>query len=107
MLYEVITDTLKMSASRSLGFYYQEINRDSALHYHQQQLAWAQKLVITSYSIHYTKLYDPSLSYAKQDYNEIGSIAVHTLIQSINQEQVEASQFVNSMIVENHSTSRQ
>jgi len=51
--------------------------------------------------------FHPSLSYAKQDYNEIGSIAVHTLIQSINQEQVEASQFVNSMIVENHSTSRQ
>jgi len=37
-------DTLKMAAYRSLGFYYQDIKRDSGLYFHEQQLALAKKL---------------------------------------------------------------
>ncbi len=37
-------DTLKMAAFRSLGFYYQDIKRDSGLYFHEQQLALAKKL---------------------------------------------------------------
>ena len=39
-------DTIKMSACRLLAFYYQEIKPDSAIYYHQQQLALAEKLNI-------------------------------------------------------------
>ena len=39
-------DTLKMSAYRLLGFYYQEIKEDSSLYFHEQQLALAKKLNI-------------------------------------------------------------
>ena len=37
-------DTLKMAAFRSLGFYYQDIKRDSGLYFHEQQLALSKKL---------------------------------------------------------------
>ncbi len=37
-------DTLKMAAYRSLGFYYQDIKRDSGLYFHEQQLALSKKL---------------------------------------------------------------
>ena len=37
-------DTLRMAAYRSLGFYYQDIKRDSGLYFHEQQLALAKKL---------------------------------------------------------------
>ncbi len=37
-------DTTKLFLSRCMGFHYQETNRDSALYYHQQQLALARKL---------------------------------------------------------------
>ena len=37
-------DTLKMKMARSLGLYYQEINRDSAFHYTMIQLALAKKM---------------------------------------------------------------
>ncbi|CAN5469772.1 hypothetical protein BH11BAC1_BH11BAC1_10770 [soil metagenome] len=39
-------DTLKMSAYRFLGFYYQEVKQDSSLYFHEQQLALAKKLNI-------------------------------------------------------------
>ena len=39
-------DTIKMSAYRLLGFYYQEINEDTSLYFHEQQLALAKKLSI-------------------------------------------------------------
>ncbi len=37
-------DTLKLAAYRSLGFYYQDIKRDSGLYFHEQQLALSKKL---------------------------------------------------------------
>ncbi len=37
-------DTLKLAAYRSLGFYYQDIKRDSGIYFHEQQLALAKKL---------------------------------------------------------------
>jgi two-component system NtrC family sensor kinase len=37
-------DTLKMAAYRSLGFYYQDIKRDSGLYFHEQQLVLSKKL---------------------------------------------------------------
>ena len=37
-------DTLKMAAYRSLGFYYQDIKRDSGLYFHEQQLMLSKKL---------------------------------------------------------------
>ena len=37
-------DTIRMRLSRSLGWHYQEINRDSSLYFHEQQLALARKL---------------------------------------------------------------
>ena len=37
-------DTLKMAAYRSLGFYYQDIKRDSGLYFHEQQLALSKQL---------------------------------------------------------------
>ncbi len=37
-------DTVRMKLARTLGLYYQEINRDSSLHYTLQQLQLAQKL---------------------------------------------------------------
>ncbi len=37
-------DTLKLAAYRSLGFYYQDIKRDSGVYFHEQQLALAKKL---------------------------------------------------------------
>lgn len=39
-----INDTLNMAAFRNLGFYYQENKPDSALYFHQQQLALSKKL---------------------------------------------------------------
>lgn len=39
-------DTLKMSAYRSLGFYYQESKFDSSLYFHEKQLELAKKLNI-------------------------------------------------------------
>ena len=37
-------DTIKLAAYRSLGFYYQDIKRDSGLYFHEQQLALSKKL---------------------------------------------------------------
>ena len=37
-------DTLRMKISRSLGWHYQEKNRDSSLYFHHQELALARKL---------------------------------------------------------------
>ena len=37
-------DTLRMKISRSLGWHYQEKNRDSSLYFHQQELTLARKL---------------------------------------------------------------
>ena len=37
-------DTLRMAAARSLGWYYQESNRDSGLYFHEQQETLARKL---------------------------------------------------------------
>ncbi len=37
-------DTLKLAAYRSLGFYYQDIKRDSGLYFHEQQLELSKKL---------------------------------------------------------------
>ena len=39
-------DTVKMSACRLLGFYYQEFKADSSLYYHEQQLELSKKLNI-------------------------------------------------------------
>src|SRR5438046_2603502 len=36
-------DTLRMAIYRDMGYYYAEVNRDSALFFHQQQLAFARK----------------------------------------------------------------
>ena len=44
--YRETNDTLKMLNSRLLGFYYQEVMPDSALYFHEQQLALAKKLNI-------------------------------------------------------------
>jgi signal transduction histidine kinase len=41
---QVHNDTLKMAIARSLGFYYQETDRDSSLYFSEQQLSLAQKL---------------------------------------------------------------
>ena len=43
-LREAPNDTIRMDASRALGFYYQLIQLDSALYYHEQQLQLAKKL---------------------------------------------------------------
>ncbi len=37
-------DTLRMAAYRKLGFYYQDIKRDSGLYFHEQKLALSKKL---------------------------------------------------------------
>ncbi len=37
-------DSLKMGACRSLGFYYQEVNKDSSLFFHKRQLELAKKI---------------------------------------------------------------
>jgi signal transduction histidine kinase len=41
---KVHNDTLRMAIARSLGFYYQEKDRDSSLYFSEQQLALADKL---------------------------------------------------------------
>lgn len=43
-LRQTTNDTIRMRISRSLGWYYTEINRDSNLHYQTQQLTLARKL---------------------------------------------------------------
>jgi len=37
-------DTLRMKMARMLGIYYQEINRDTSLKYHQLQIQLAKKI---------------------------------------------------------------
>jgi two-component system, NtrC family, sensor kinase len=37
-------DTIKLAAYRSLGFYYQDIKRDTGLYFHEQQLTLSKKL---------------------------------------------------------------
>ncbi len=46
MVENLPNDTLKMSAYRSLGFYYQESKFDSSLYFHEKQLELAKKLNI-------------------------------------------------------------
>src|SRR5215831_5709397 len=41
---QVHNDTLRMAIARSLGFYYQEKNRDSSLYFSEQQLSLAKEL---------------------------------------------------------------
>ncbi|MEO7531399.1 MAG: hypothetical protein ABIS69_08310, partial [Sediminibacterium sp.] len=43
-LYHTSNDTLRMRLSRSLGWHYQDSNRDSGLYFHEQELALAKKL---------------------------------------------------------------
>jgi len=44
IFYNSANDTIRMSVARSLGFYYQELNTDSALYFHQKQAALAGQL---------------------------------------------------------------
>ena len=46
LLENTSNDTVKMSACRLMGFYYQELKADSSLNFHEQQLALAKKLNI-------------------------------------------------------------
>jgi len=41
IFYNSANDTIRMGVARSLGFYYQELNNDSALYFHQKQAALA------------------------------------------------------------------
>ncbi len=43
-LHRTSNDTMRMFIYRCLGFHYQEINRDSSLYFHEQQLAIARRL---------------------------------------------------------------
>jgi signal transduction histidine kinase len=43
-LHNSSNDSVRMGLCRSLGFHYQETNRDSSLHYHREQLRLAKKL---------------------------------------------------------------
>ena len=44
IFYNSANDTIQMGVARSLGFYYQELNTDSALYFHQKQAALAGQL---------------------------------------------------------------
>lgn len=44
VLSHTANDTMGMRISRSIGWHYQEINRDSSLYFHEQELALARKL---------------------------------------------------------------
>ena len=44
IFYNSANDTIRMGVARSLGFYYQELNTDSALYFHQKQAALAGQL---------------------------------------------------------------
>ena len=44
IFYNSANDTIRMSVARSLGFYYQELNTDSVLYFHQKQAALAGQL---------------------------------------------------------------
>ena len=44
IFYNSANDTIRMGVARSLGFYYQELNTDSALYFHQKQASLAVQL---------------------------------------------------------------
>jgi two-component system, NtrC family, sensor kinase len=44
IFYNSANDTIRMGVARSLGFYYQELNTDSALYFHKKQAALAGQL---------------------------------------------------------------
>ena len=44
-------DTIRMGAARSLGFYYQERNRDSGLYFNEQQALLARQLKLRLWEV--------------------------------------------------------
>ncbi len=74
-------DTIKMDIYRNMGFYLQNGRVDSALHYHQQQLAYAEKLDMKLYEadahqqIAYVLLWQNELPEALKNYTQALKIA--------------------------------
>ncbi len=80
-LQHTTNDTIKMDIYRNMGFYLQNGKVDSALYYHQQQLAYAKKLNMKLYEadaheqIAYVLLWQSDLPEALEHYNQALKIA--------------------------------
>ena len=81
VLQHTANDTLKMDTYRNMGFYLQNGELDSALYYHQQQLAFAKKLNLRLYEadaheqIAYVLKFQLDLLKALENYNQALKIA--------------------------------
>ncbi len=81
VLQHTANDTIKMDTYRKMGFYLQNGELDSALYYHEQQLAFAKKLNLKLYEadaheqIAYVLIYQMDLLKALENYNQALKIA--------------------------------
>jgi two-component system NtrC family sensor kinase len=81
VLKNAANDTIRMDINRKLGFYHQDSNRDTALVYHQAQLALAEKLKLKLWEadayqqIAYCYSYKFQLSEAYENYMQALKIA--------------------------------